>query len=79
MPNVQQSPAHPRERLLYLAGLIHALGPRPLFQLFLELQNGAPLQPRLEAYAKLAPLAGFIGDMGGDRPAGPRLIRGRRA
>jgi hypothetical protein len=42
------------------------------------LQSGAPLQPRLEAYARLAPLAGFIAEMDGDGLPQPRLIaRGR--
>jgi hypothetical protein len=67
------------ERLAYLARRIHALGPRPLFELFVELEAGEPLLPRLEAYARLAPLGGFIAEMGGDRLPRPRLIARRRA
>ena len=33
----------PRERLARLTKRIHALGPRPLLELLLELQDGAPL------------------------------------
>jgi hypothetical protein len=42
-------------------------------------RRSAPFLPCLEAYAKLAPLAGFIADMGGDRLPRPRLIARRRA
>jgi hypothetical protein len=68
-------------RLRLLAARIHALGERPLYELLVELDRGAPLEPRLEAYARLAPLAGFIRDHGGDRlPPRARLLRtgGRR-
>lgn len=68
----------PREQLLYLAGRLHGLGPRPLAEFLIELQEGAPLQPRLEAYAQLAPLADFIRRHGGDRVAPARLVGGRR-
>lgn len=43
----------PRERLRHLAREIHALGPRPLFELFVELEAGADLAERLERYARL--------------------------
>ena len=59
----------PRERLRYLAGRIHTLGPRALYELLCELENGAPLNERLEAYAALAPLAPFIAALGGAEPA----------
>jgi hypothetical protein len=41
-------------RLRLLAQRIHKLGPYPLCHLFAELADGAPLGPRLEAYAALA-------------------------
>jgi hypothetical protein len=66
-----------RARLRQLAERIHALGPRPLFELLAELEDGAELQPTLEAYARLERLAGFIRDHGGDRLPGPRVVRGR--
>ena len=53
------------ERLRYLASRIHTLGPRALYELLCELQNGAPLHERLWAYARLAPLAPFIAALGG--------------
>lgn len=60
----------PPARLRYLARRIHQLGPRPLYHLLDELQNGAPLHERLERYASLAPLAPFIAALGGaDLPA----------
>jgi N6-adenosine-specific RNA methylase IME4 len=48
------------ERLRYLAGRIHALGPRPLYELFREFDNGAPLSPALERYADLSAYRDFI-------------------
>lgn len=69
----------PRERITYLAQAIHRLGPRPLAELFIELAAGAPLIPRLEAYASLEPYADFIAALGGDRLPQPRLVPGRRA
>jgi hypothetical protein len=61
-------------RLRLLAGRIHRLGPRPLYELLRELDAGAELGPRLEAYARLAPLADFIHAFGGDQLPAPRLI-----
>jgi hypothetical protein len=55
----------PRARLRHLAGRIHRLGPRALYELLAELQDGAPLRERLERYAGLAPLAPFIAALGG--------------
>jgi hypothetical protein len=69
----------PRERLVHLARQIHPLGERPLAELFIELAAGAPLIPRLEAYARLEPLAGFIQAMDGNRLPQPRVVPGRRA
>jgi hypothetical protein len=68
--------APPRERLAYLARKIHRLGERPLFELFLELEAGAPLLPRLEAYARLD--ATFIKALGGDRLSPLRSVTGGR-
>ena len=52
-------------RLRHLAGRIHALGERPLYELFRQLDAGADLHPTLEAYASLP--AEFIAACGGDR------------
>lgn len=52
--------APPPERLGHLARTIHALGERPLFELFRELAKGAPVVGRLEKYASLAWLEPFI-------------------
>jgi hypothetical protein len=68
----------PPERLRLLAERIHALGPGPLYYLLAELAAGAEVWPRLEAYARLAPLAGFIAALDGDQLPRPRLIRGGR-
>jgi hypothetical protein len=56
----------PLERLCYLAGSIHALGPRSLFKLFRELDSGADLHERLERYARLTAYRDFIRNRGGD-------------
>jgi hypothetical protein len=66
----------PRDRLRHLARQIHRLGERPLFELFRELDAGAPLWPRLEVYATLP--ADFIAAWGGDTLPGPRLASGGR-
>jgi hypothetical protein len=69
----------PTSRLRHLADKIHRLGPRPLFQLLVELAEGADVVPALERYARLGPLAGFIADFGGDRlPPPVRLLGGRK-
>ena len=63
-------------RLRHLARQIHALGERPLYELFLELERGAELHDTLERYARLFPLAEFIAAFGGDRlPARARAVR----
>jgi hypothetical protein len=54
-----------RARLAYLTRKIHSLGERPLFELILELSEGAPLLERLERYASLP--RDFIVGHGGDR------------
>jgi hypothetical protein len=66
-------------RLRYLVGQIHKLGPRPLFELLRELASGADLSSALERYAKLGPLTNFISHLGGDQlPPPVRLVGGRR-
>jgi hypothetical protein len=63
-------------RLRFLAQRMHRLGPRPLFELFCELADGAKVLPRLEAYAALAPLSSFIAELDGDQlPPTVRLVR----
>jgi hypothetical protein len=47
-----------------------------LFELFCELANGASLHPTLEAYARLAPLSGFIRELGGDHLPSLRVAAG---
>jgi hypothetical protein len=42
-------------RLRYLTPKIHALGPRPLFEMLRELAGGADLASVLERYAGLEP------------------------
>src|ERR1700677_4942062 len=54
-------------RLRRLARQIHALGERPLYELFRELERGVDLHDALDRYARLADLAGFIAQQGGDR------------
>jgi hypothetical protein len=65
----------PLPRLRWLAGQIHPLGPRPLFELFRELDAGADLQSALERYARLAPLTNFIAELSGDQlPVRARMV-----
>jgi hypothetical protein len=72
------TPGLPVARLRYLAGRVHALGERPLFELLSELQRGLPFAERVEAYAGLADLAPFIKQLGGDHlPPTARLVRKR--
>jgi hypothetical protein len=71
-----QSPL-PRERLAYLAGRLHDLGPRPLFEFLREIEAGANLHERLERYASLP--ADFIAALGGDRFPPPKIMGGGRA
>jgi hypothetical protein len=66
----------PIARLQYLASRIHKLGPRPLFELLRELALGADLMFVLERYARIAPLAGFITQLNGDRLPPPARIVG---
>jgi hypothetical protein len=46
---------------------IHAVGPRALFELLVELDAGADLQDALERYGKLERYRGFIIALDGDR------------
>jgi hypothetical protein len=71
-------PSLPRERLRLLAHRIHILGERPLFELLVELNDGKPFIERVEAYARLAPLVGFIRALDGDTLPPPRIVRARR-
>jgi hypothetical protein len=50
--------------LRVLAGRIHALGPRPLYELLCELSGSSVALDRFEEYAKLN--ADFIRSLGGD-------------
>ena len=75
-PRRNLTPAPPQERLRHLAQQIHRLGERPLYELFRELEAGAPLLPRLEAYARLDPE--FIRALGGDRLPPPHIVPGGR-
>lgn len=61
-------------RLRFLARQTHRLGERPLYELLLEVRDGADLWDRLEAYARLAPIAGFVVEHGGDRLPPPHLV-----
>jgi hypothetical protein len=65
-------------RLRFLAAKIHELGPGPLYYLLSELAAGADLLLRLEAYARLAPLADFIAALDGDRIPPLRVVNGSR-
>jgi hypothetical protein len=69
----------PIARLQYLANRIHKLGPRPFFELLRELASGADLMSVAERCARLAPLAEFISNLGGDQLPPPiRVVGGRR-
>jgi hypothetical protein len=79
LPPQDAAPALPRERLACLARKIHGLGERVLFELLVELASGRELGPVLERYGRLAPLAGFIRSLNGDRLPAARLVGGRRS
>jgi len=59
-------------RLQYLAGRLHALGERPLFEFLLALERGADMRPTLERYARLSP--DFIREVKADRFAKPFIV-----
>ena len=65
----------PASRLQRLAGQIHALGERPLYECLLELERGADLLPTLERYGRLAPFATFIAENGGRDLPKMRAVR----
>jgi hypothetical protein len=65
-------------RLCLLAARVHALGPGPLAHLLAELAAGARPMERIEAYARLEPLAGFIAALDGNELPGWRIIDGGR-
>ena len=69
--------ALPHERFCLLASEIHHLGPRPLCELFAELDRGAELYATLERYAGIKPFADFIRAHGGDRITPARLAASR--
>ena len=52
-------------RLRRLAFALHALGERPLYELLREVEDGADLRERLEAYARLP--VDFIRANGADK------------
>jgi hypothetical protein len=68
----------PVARIRYLAQRIHLLGERPLAELLIELAAGDDLHGVLERYARLAPRADFIRELGGDRLAAPRVVSEER-
>ena len=55
----------PEVRLRHLARQVHALGPRPLYELFRELVAGADPQDRIQAFADID--ADFVHALGGDQ------------
>jgi hypothetical protein len=63
-------------RLRHLARVVHLLGERPLFELFLELDRGADLRDAPERFARVASLTGFIAECGADRLPQLRVVGG---
>jgi len=68
----------PDARLRLLADRLHCLGPRPLFEFIRELLAGADITTRLEAYARIAPLAPFITELNGDQARDLHILKGGR-
>src|SRR5262245_59547827 len=68
----------PVVRFQRLAAQLHALGPRPTYELLKEIAAGAPLLERLETYAGLDP--NIVRSLGADRmsPLPFTIIRGDR-
>lgn len=67
-------PTIPKSRVHLLAARIHALGPRPLAELFLELFAGADPLDRIERYSILDPtIVAAVGAR--DLPARVRALR----
>jgi len=72
VPGVMRPPI-PRERLRRLARKIHALGPRPLYELLAEIDAGANFRDRVEVYARLDPnIVRVLG--GSDLPSFVRCV-----
>ena len=65
-------------RLRRLAAALHELGRRPIYEFLREVEAGADVRARLEAYARLP--AGFVRANGGDKfpPAAFAVTGGRR-
>jgi hypothetical protein len=53
-------------RLRHLTRAVYPLGPRPLYEMFREMQAGKGLVDALERYAEISKYTSFIRDMGGD-------------
>jgi hypothetical protein len=68
-----QKQAAAQVRLQFLAGQVHALGPKPLFHLLDEVERGAPLRQTLEVYAALP--VDLVRAYRGDRFPEPFAIR----
>jgi hypothetical protein len=61
-------------RLQFLAGRLHALGPRSTFEFLAEIAGGADMFERLERYARLDP--DIVHALGGDvMPPVVRLVK----
>jgi hypothetical protein len=65
----------PVARVRRLANQVHELGASSLSYLFDELLTGADPLERIEAFARLSPLADFIEANGGGHRSPPFLIR----
>jgi hypothetical protein len=55
-----------RDEIRRLGGHLHALGPRPVAELLLELDEKVDVLARLEAYARLDP--SIVKYLGADKP-----------
>jgi hypothetical protein len=56
---------------------LHRLGERPLFEFLRELDQGADMWSRLEAYAALEPYQTFIQALDGDKLPPLYVVAGR--
>jgi hypothetical protein len=54
-------------RLRHLTRAVYPLGPRPIYEMFREVQAGTDLVDALERYAAIAKYASFIKEQGGER------------
>ncbi len=64
-------------RFRHLVTALHALGPRPLYELLREVEAGADLHERLEVYARL-PIVFLRANDGDKLPQTAFAIRGGR-